>query len=106
MGNICNDVHKHNKDILIGLIDIHSEDLVAIDNSIDMLINARLGVFKEIRFEDNNAYNWVIYITNEEGQTFYLELSEHGNVAVVKKDNVNGEIIIDYLSDDNEQIIN
>jgi hypothetical protein len=92
-------IFKHNKEMFISHLDIDLGDITTLDISISELIDAGIGKIKEISFEESNAYNWVMLITIDEGQVFYLELSEHGSIALLKKDGHDGEELLSFACD-------
>jgi hypothetical protein len=96
MNNGSKEVFEHNKEILTSHVDIHPDDVETLDISINELIDEGVGMIKEISFEEDNAYNWVMLLTNDENQVYYLELSEHGSVVLLKKDGLEGEEILSF----------
>jgi len=88
---------EYNRDILLENVDIHPDDMRVLDISINEMVDAGVGIIKEITFADNNAYNWIMHLTNEENDVFYLELSEHGSVVQLRKNDIQGEMIINYI---------
>ena len=104
MGSKKKSVFESNRDVMTKHLDIHPYDLTILESSINELIDVGVGVIKEVTFEESNAYNWTILLTNNESQTYYLEMSEHGCIVVLKKDGSHGELVINYLSDDIEGI--
>jgi hypothetical protein len=88
------------KEIFVDCLDIHPDDMDVLESSINDLVEAKIGMIQEIKLEENNAYNWVMLLITDEDQTYYLELTEHGSIVVLRKDNPDGEIIIDLLDDD------
>ena len=86
-------IFSNNKELLTRYVGVHPDDVAALDFAINELIDAGVGMLKEIAVEDSDTYNWVLLLTNDEGQVFYLELSKYGNLVVLRKDGPEGEIL-------------
>ena len=88
------DVFLQNKKILTDNVEIHPDDIKALENSIAELINAGVGAIEKITFKESDSYNWIMLICDDRNQEYYLELSEHGTIALLRKNGLNGEEIL------------
>jgi len=89
-----NKLFENNKQLISEYAGFHPDDIAALDNAVHEMIEAGVGKLKEISVEDNDTYNWVLMLTNDENQEYYLELSEHGNIVMLRKDGSEGEVIL------------
>jgi hypothetical protein len=87
-------VFDYNKKMIADRVEINPDDLHMLDISINEMIDAGVGLIKEITFEEDNGYNWVMLLTNDAEQVFYLELTEHGSIAVLNRDGSEGEPLL------------
>jgi hypothetical protein len=94
------DIFNRNKQLITNHVEIHSNDLNVLEISIRELMDAGVGLIRTISFEESDSYNWVMLLTNDEDQAFLLELSEYGNIVMLRKDGLHGEVVVDYLSGD------
>ena len=83
----------HNKQLLSDYVEFHEDDSDAFENSINNLIDAGVGKIKEIQYEEGDTFNWAFLIINDEDRVFYTELTEYGNIAVLRANGPGGEIL-------------
>ena len=99
MDNI-NEILEKNRQIITDYIQVHPDDTFILDASIKELIEKGVGTINTIEIDENHPWNHAMLLTNDEGNTFYLELSEHGTIVLLAKENSNGEVIQALLSND------
>ena len=88
------DIFDHNKQLLSEYVGFDPDDIATFDNSINELINCGAGLLKEISLDESDTPNWVLLLTNEEECVYYLEITAYGNIAILREDGPDGEIII------------
>ena len=92
--DINNNIFKQNKKILTNYVDIHPDDIETLEGSIVELINTGVGVIEKITFKESDSYNWIILICDDKNQEYYLELSEHGTIAVLRKNGLDDDAVL------------
>ena len=91
-----NNTLEHNKTMLSERLEIHPDSLETFAISVTELTEAGVGLIRSLEFCDDNAYNWAMLLTDENENVFYLELSEYGNIVLLKKDGNEGEALISF----------
>ena len=94
MDNQNINIYDYNKKMIIESVEIHPDDISSLEGSIIELTDAGVGMIREIIVEENNTYNWVLLLTDDKEQVYYLELSEYGSIIELKKDGPQGEALI------------
>lgn len=93
MNNNDMNIFDYNKQKITDRVEIDQDDMASLDGSVNELIDAGVGKIEEIVIEENDTYNWILLLTNENKQVYYLELSEYGNIIELRKDGPEGDVI-------------
>ena len=94
MDNQDMNIFDYNKQMITDFVEIHPDDMSSLEGSIIELTDAGVGKIREIVVEENDTYNWVLLLTDEKEQVYYMQLSEYGNIIELKKDGPQGEVLL------------
>jgi len=88
-------VFGNNEMIITEFYQVHPDDVKSFDNSLNELIDAGIGKIITVEIEENDTQGRrVLLLTNDENQSYYLELSEHGSIIQLRKDGLEGDVIL------------
>ena len=82
-----------NKAKLTEYIEVHPDDIKAIDATLNELFDMGVDVIDSIEILALDTWGWELLLVNSDKQVFYLILSEYGCISIVRKDGLEGEIL-------------
>jgi len=90
-------VFEQNKQKITEHVD--AEDIKIIDFMVGQLMAAGVGLIETATLEEADEYGWILLLTDDTGQVYYLELNKYGGIEVLRKDGSRGEVISAVLDD-------
>jgi len=90
---------ENNKKLVTEHVDVHPDDIIVIDSTVNKLAEAGVGKLKTVKVEEADTWGWVLCLTNEEDHVFYLELNKYGGIVLLRKDGSQGEVLSAILHD-------